>query len=224
MHPAVRGRTGSLLLLALALSSTDSAGAPRPHGLLGLEAAYDAAQRDSRFDSWAEKLTPVEVEGVGSRERKRLRLYASNGEIDPTARAEFERLAAGASEDEPHALAERLLMLVFKAAYHFAGAPITIVSGWRDRAGRHTAGDALDFRLLGVQSPRLAAYLRGLARVGVGIYTHPRTQFVHLDVRDQSYHWLDASPPGRKWREMQLRDARAAKRDAAWTPESDLPL
>ena len=71
--------------------------------------------------------------------------------------------------------------------------------------------------------PTLAAYLRGLPRVGVGIYTHPRTQFVHLDVRDQSYHWLDASPPGVKWREMQLRDAGASKRDEAWTPARDLP-
>jgi hypothetical protein len=75
-----------------------------------------------------------------------------------------------------------------------------------------------------VYAGRLAAYLRGLPRVGVGIYIHPRTQFVHLDVRDQSYHWIDASPPGVKWRERQLHDAHAEKRDAAWTAQSDLPL
>ena len=48
-------------------------------------------------------------------------------------------------------------------------------------------------------------------RAGVGIYTNPRTQFVHLDVRDQSYHWVDASPPGVKWHEAQLRDPRRRK-------------
>jgi hypothetical protein len=47
---------------------------------------------------------------------------------------------------------------------------------------------------------------------------------VHLDVRDASYHWLDASPPGVKWREKQLRDPTQMKRDAAWSPEQDLPL
>ena len=59
--------------------------------------------------------------------------------------------------------------------------------------------------------------------MGVGIYTHPRTQFVHLDVRDASYYWLDASPPGVKWHEARLYDPSAQKRDAAWTPEMDEP-
>ena len=31
-------------------------------------------------------------------------------------------------------------------------------------------------------------------------------------------------PPGVTWRERQLRDPGQAKRDAAWTPSSDLPL
>jgi len=51
-----------------------------------------------------------------------------------------------------------------------------------------------------------------------------RVHYVHLDVRDASYHWLDASPPGIKWREKQLRDPTQEKRDAAWSPEQDLPL
>ncbi len=99
-----------------------------------------------------------------------------------------------------------------------------MVSAWREHAGRHTSGDALDFKLTGVPAAQLAAYLRGLSRVGVGIYTHPRTQYVHLDVRDQSYHWLDASPPGVTWRERRIGDPAQAKRDALWTASSDLPL
>lgn len=111
-----------------------------------------------------------------------------------------------------------------KAALHYHGARVVAVSGWREHAGRHTAGEALDFKLQGVTAAALAAYLRSLPRVGVGIYTHPRTQYVHLDVREPSYHWLDGSPPGVTWKERQLRDPGQAKRDAAWTPEGDLPL
>ena len=59
--------------------------------------------------------------------------------------------------------------------------------------------------------------------MGVGIYTHPRTRYVHLDVREQSYHWLDASPPGITWKERALWDPKLVERDAAWTPEADLP-
>jgi hypothetical protein len=110
-----------------------------------------------------------------------------------------------------------------KAAYHFGSAHIQIVSGFRSNAGRHGTGDALDFKLVGVRASILAAYLRDAPRAGVGIYTHPRTQFVHLDVRDVSYHWIDASAPGKHWREGTLRDPGGKKRDASWTPDWDLP-
>jgi uncharacterized protein YcbK (DUF882 family) len=181
-----------------------------------------AAERGARIDSWAARLPDIQVKNFATRESARVRLYADSGAIDDDARTEFERLAT--RNGDPHVLAERLEQLVFKAAYHFGAARVNIVSGWRDRASRHTSGEALDFRLDGVYSPTLASYLRGLARVGVGIYTHPSTQFVHLDVRDQSYHWIDGSAAGTRSRERWLRDPHAAKRDEAWTPENDLPL
>jgi uncharacterized protein YcbK (DUF882 family) len=182
----------------------------------------EVAIREARIDSWATRLAAIDVKNVVTRETTRLRLYAPTGAVDDGARDEFERVAA--TDNEKHVLSERLEQLVFKAAYHFGGVRVAIVSGWRQHAGRHTSGEALDFKLDGVYAGRLAAYLRGLPRVGVGIYTNPRTQFVHLDVRDQSYHWIDASPPGVKWHERQLHDAHADKRDAAWTPQGDLPL
>ena len=164
---------------------------------------------------------PVDVSSALTGTRAPIRLYAADGQLDAGARARFEQLAAG--EGETHPLAPRLEQLVFKAAYRFGGASIVIVSGYRDRAGRHTTGDALDFKLVGVRAAQLAAWLRDLPRVGVGIYTHPRTQYVHLDVRDTSYHWLDGSPPGVTWKERQLRDPGQVKRDACWTPDGDLP-
>jgi hypothetical protein len=120
----------------------------------------------------------------------------------------------------------RLLRLVVKAAAHFHASEIVIVSTFRDRArigSRHRTGEAMDFTLSGVPAMRLAAHLRTYARVGVGVYTNPRTQFVHLDVREQSYHWVDASPPGKVWRESRLTDRAAPGRDAAYEPEQDLP-
>ena len=98
-----------------------------------------------------------------------------------------------------------------------------VLLGWRTGAARHGTGEAIDFKLDGVRSSELAAYLRMMPRVGVGVYTHPRTQFVHLDVREPSYHWIDASPPGVRWREAMLRDPRASNLDASWTPQMDSP-
>ncbi|HEX4403586.1 MAG TPA: DUF882 domain-containing protein [Polyangia bacterium] len=91
------------------------------------------------------------------------------------------------------------------------------------QGSRHASGEAMDFFLSGVASRDVAAYLRTLAKVGVGTYTHPRTGFVHLDVRAESFHWVDASPPGRSWREAGITDHGAAARDLAYDPRADLP-
>ncbi|HEX3345218.1 MAG TPA: hypothetical protein VHS09_11630 [Polyangiaceae bacterium] len=180
-----------------------------------------AAARDVRSASWADALAPLDVTSVATGEHAAIRLYGPDGDIDEAARMHFEHVVA--RDGEQHELASRLEQLVVKAAHHFRDAPVLVVSGWREHAGRHTTGDALDFKLQGVPAARVAVYLRGLSRVGVGIYTHPRTQYVHLDVREPSYHWLDGSPPGVTWKERQLRDPDQAKRDASWTSNDDLP-
>jgi uncharacterized protein YcbK (DUF882 family) len=202
-----------VLATALALVLLQTAAADTP---------LQAAVRSARSVPWADSLPAVEVVSETTREHASIRLYGSNGEVDDAALARFDEIAA--REGDVHDLSPRVVQLVFKAAYHFKSTRIVIVSAWRADAGRHTTGEAVDFKLEHVRANQLAAWCRTLARAGVGIYTHPRTQYVHLDVRDMSYHWLDASPPGIKWREKQLRDPAQKKRDAAWSPEQDLPL
>jgi uncharacterized protein YcbK (DUF882 family) len=185
-----------------------------------------AAARPARVSSWATALDPIDFVNLTTRARAAIRLYGGDGAVDDDARAAFEQVAASpmdAAATRVRPLAVRLEQLVVKAAYHFQRARVLVVSGFRANAGRHGTGDALDFKLEGISASRLAAYLRAFPRAGVGVYTHPRTQFVHLDVRESSYHWLDASPPGVKWREAMLRDPSAEKRDAAWTPDMDEP-
>ncbi|MGH7437537.1 MAG: D-Ala-D-Ala carboxypeptidase family metallohydrolase [Polyangiaceae bacterium] len=187
-----------------------------------IETPLVAALRPARVVAWADKLAPIEVESPAKSGVASIRLYGSDGEVDPAALEAFER-AATQPDDDVHPLAARLVQLVFKAAYHFGGRRVVVVSGFRPHASKHGTNEALDFKLKGVRASILAAYLRGMPRAGVGIYTHPRTQYVHLDVREPSFHWIDASPPGVHWREGTLWDKNAAKRDAAWTPEMDLP-
>jgi hypothetical protein len=104
---------------------------------------------------------------------------------------------------------------------------VQVISAYREPKrrdeGRHGAGRAIDFRFTNVSAAALASYLRQQPRVGVGIYTHPNTQFVHLDDRDRGFFWIDASPPGRSWRIRPIGVAGAAKRDAAYAPNLDWP-
>lgn len=195
------------------------------------ESELFAARPPARVERWTQTLAPVEVTHVATHAAMAIQLYTGEGEVDPSALRAFDEVAANDDESGTHPLAARLSQLVVKAAYHFARRPkdspapakVIVISGFRSNAGRHGTGEAVDFKLAGVRASELAAYLRQLPRVGVGVYTHPRTQFVHLDVRDASYHWLDASPPGVHWREAMLRDPRAKQRDASWSAEMDLP-
>src|SRR5258708_10823605 len=200
-----------LAVLALAIA----AGAARSQGLsearVFVETPLVAALRPARVVAWAEKLAPVEVESPNGAV-VRIRLYGSDGEIDPDALAAFERAAS--QDGNAYPLASRLVQIVFKAAYHFSGARVIVVSGFRAHASRHGTNEALDFKLKGLRAATLAAYLRGIPRTGVGVYTHPRKQYVHLDVREPSFHWIDASPPGVHWREGAMWDKGATNRDA----------
>jgi uncharacterized protein YcbK (DUF882 family) len=181
--------------------------------------------------TWAVSLGPLHIRNVNTGAEATLSLYRTDGTIDPDALDEFSRVACSLVDDAsqgPHPLALRTVQLVVKAAYFFKGADILAISSYRapkdGRENHHSGGDALDFQLDGVKAPYLAAYLRREPRVGVGIYTHPRTQYVHLDLRDEgSYHWMDGSPPGVTWREQPLLDWTRWKKDPSYKPEMDLP-
>jgi uncharacterized protein YcbK (DUF882 family) len=227
---------GALALLAVpALIVIDAAGAPLASAprvpFVSLFArspkALHVATRP--LDPAFAALLPLGVTNVNTRQRAELRLYDSTGALDPSAIARLEELLADARDPEhvEHATIDRrVLKLLFKAAYDFGAREIELISGYRKpgkrREGLHGAGRAIDFRLPGVKAAELAAYLRRLPRAGVGIYTHPRTQYVHLDVRDTSYHWLDASPPRRRWRERSLGRIKP-EHDRRYEPEMDLP-
>ncbi|HWA75152.1 MAG TPA: DUF882 domain-containing protein [Polyangiaceae bacterium] len=189
-----------------------------------------ALPSESARDEAFARLRPLRFLCPNARQAVNLRLYDDHGFVDENSARELDSLLAD-HRDPDHvqsiALDRRTLQLVYRAAYHFRVDQVEVVSAYRApgrrREGPHGRGRAIDFKLKGVTAAALAAYLRTLPRVGVGVYTHRRTQYVHLDVREQSYHWLDASPPGRTWRELRLPDSKRATRDARYTPESDWP-
>ena len=176
---------------------------------------------------WAKELSPLQVTTANTGALTVVRLYDEDGSINAAEADAFSLAAADSNGAYP--LSPRLLQLVVKTAHHFYAQGLVVVSAYRKPKAKavpdhHAKGEALDFRLPGVDYRKLAAYLRTLPRVGVGVYTDRRTHYVHLDVRDRSFHWLDASPPGVAWREAALADAKQASRDSAYSSDDDLPL
>ncbi|HKO49501.1 MAG TPA: DUF882 domain-containing protein [Polyangiaceae bacterium] len=160
-----------------------------------------------------------------------VRLYDDVGHVDEREASRLDALLADTRDPkncEQINLGRRTLQLAVRAALHFHVREVQVVSAYRKpgrrREGPHASGKAIDFKLPGVPARTLASYLRTLPRVGVGVYTHPKTLFVHLDDRERSFHWLDASPPGRSWRELSLGGGvRLIKRDAAYARRDDWP-
>lgn len=215
------------LVFALAPRPAPAAQArPRPAPALLTPPAPSAPLADPRFAS----LPALVIENQSTRERRELKLYDAYGAIDEQAAAALDALLCDArkpKQRETTRIDRRTLQLLFKAAYHFQSSEVEVVSAYRKpgrrREGPHGIGAAIDFRLRGVSAKELASYLRDIPRTGVGIYTHPKTQYVHLDSREHSFHWLDASPPRRHWREKSLGGKDLPRRDAAYRPASDLP-
>ena len=98
-----------------------------------------------------------------------------------------------------HMLDPGLLVRVDAIARHFAGKPISLVSGYRpqSRGSLHQAARALDLRVAGVTNEELVAFCKTLPDTGCGYY--PNSSFVHVDVRKKGgggVSWIDASGPG----------------------------
>jgi hypothetical protein len=108
--------------------------------------------------------------------------------------AEFKRLLRDHYSNQATEVDPALLEAVKGAATKFASNRVEVVSGYRSpkfnlslrkkghevaQTSQHCEGKAVDFRLRGVKTKELWAYVRGLKLGGVGIY--PQSAFVHCD-------------------------------------------
>jgi len=195
--------------------------APSPN-VAASEAGSSAPEARAKTLVWAVRAWPLHFRNPNTNETVDARLYTDEGVPDQAALAAVTRVVNPDGEPEE----PRVLLLVARAAYFFGATNVEALSGHRnDPKGlsKHHTGEALDFKLEKVDSGILAAHLRGFGHVGVGVYTHPGTRYVHLDSREASFHWIDASPPGKAWREWGMTDMKSLARDRAWLPEHDEP-
>lgn len=175
-------------------------------GLFACGAAGPSVEAGHAGPAASAELTPrpLQLHNVNTKERPApfllVRATAEGFQLDPQGVAQLRHLLRDTRTQRSRPPPERLLWLFAEVAQHF-DAPIEIVSGFRGNArgsSRHRTGEAIDFRVIGVDPKRVYEYCKGFPRVGVGYY--PRSQFVHLDVRERSYWWIDDSGPGQRSR------------------------
>lgn len=115
-----------------------------------------------------------------------------------------------------HPVDPRLLDMVYRLQTHFKAPEIRIISGYRTPRGaatsNHGKGRAMDLVVPGASDEDVAKLAREEGFAGVGIY--PKSGFVHVDVRERSYFWVDTSGPGKRSRVRGVLADLAAKSDA----------
>lgn len=121
------------------------------------------------------------------------------------------------SSGNEHPIDPRILDLVYRVQTHFNAHEIRIISGYRTPRktvpSNHGKGRAIDLVVPGATDEEVAKFAREQGFVGVGVY--PVSGFVHLDVRERSYFWIDTSGPGKRARTRGILGDIAAKSDAA---------
>lgn len=173
--------------------------------------------------------TPGRTAPVDANGRKKLVLMALNTQERVELQAEND--AGGFSAHEldraAHALREpssgnehpiepRALDAIYRIQVHFDAQEVRVVSGYRTPHGggsNHGKGRAIDVVIPGATDDDVAKFAREMGFMGVG--TYPRSGFVHVDVRERSYFWVDSSGPGKRNRERGILGDVASRADAA---------
>ena len=74
----------------------------------------------------------------------------------------------------------------------------------------------------GVSDEEVARFVRDQGFVGCGVY--PVSGFVHVDVRERSYFWVDSSGPGKKNRTRGILGDLAARADQRAAERGERPV
>jgi hypothetical protein len=115
-----------------------------------------------------------------------------------------------------HPVDPRALDLAYRLQTHFKAPEIRIISGYRTpRPGNnsnHGKGRAIDLVVPGATDEEVAKLAREQGFTGVGVY--PVSGFVHVDIRERSYFWIDTSGPRQRSRIRGILADLATKSDA----------
>lgn len=227
-------RWSSLAALSCALLSTVALAAPPK---VKPKPKANAAQHGARIRNWhaptPNKIAPVDEEG-----RPMLALYSlnTNERIEIPAASEHGGFSARDLDRAAHLLREprsgcehpmdpRLLDLAYRIQSYFRAQEIRVVSAYRaphrHRRSNHGLGRAIDVIVPGATDEEVAKFARELGFVGIGIY--PSSGFVHIDVRQRSYFWVDRSGPGRRNRERGILGDLAARSDSQAATRGEHP-
>jgi uncharacterized protein YcbK (DUF882 family) len=133
----------------------------------------------------------IEATSVG--EQLEVVFDLASGDMDETTYRAVKHLMRCRRTGAESPIDPRLIELLYKISQR-TGEKIVLISGFRTPAfaapnSYHVRGMAADIRIPGLTTLMVRDLARAMGVRGVGYY--PRSQFVHVDLREEPYFWTD---------------------------------
>lgn len=137
---------------------------------------------------------PVRFVNTRTSQQETVPLITRFGTINNRSRQILSRLAGPDQEIARTVLLHpKLLLMLQRVADQFPDRKIEIISGYRlgekGHSDSHNLARAVDFRVSGIQNEKLYDFIKTLPKCGTGYY--PKSNFVHLDIREETTTWVD---------------------------------
>ncbi|HEX4511927.1 MAG TPA: DUF882 domain-containing protein [Polyangiaceae bacterium] len=170
--------------------------------------------------------TKLALVALNTQERVELPALSASGGFQARDLDRAAHLLREPSSGNEHPIEPRVLDAIYRIQTHFGAQEIRVISGYRTpaaiasaRGSQHGRGRAIDVIVPGTSDDDVAKFARDMGYMGVGVY--PASGFVHVDVRDRSYFWVDSSGPGGRTRERGILSDIAAKADREATARGE---
>jgi uncharacterized protein YcbK (DUF882 family) len=133
------------------------------------------------------------IEAANTGEQVEVLLDLASGDMDEATYRAIRHLMRCRRTGAEAPIDPRLIELLYKISQR-TGEKIVLISGFRTPAfaapaSYHVRGMAADIRIPGLTALMVRDLARAMGVHGIGYY--PRSQFVHVDMRDEPYFWTD---------------------------------
>jgi len=133
------------------------------------------------------------MEAGASGEQMEITFDLASGDMDETTYRAVKHFMRCRRTGAEAPIDPRLIEMLYKISQR-TGEKIVLISGFRTPAfaapqSYHTRGMAADMRIPGMTTLMVRDLARSMGVRGVGYY--PRSQFVHVDLREEPYFWTD---------------------------------
>ena len=156
-------------------------------------------ESELRPDAFARPSGDLFLYSPNWREEVKVNIYNPDGSFNEDALKSLNHLLRCRRTDTEKPIEPHLYEILSAIQDHFDGRRLQVISGFRNQrkvTSFHFHGTAADIVVDGVRDKKVRDFASSLDSGGMGVGLYPNSHFVHVDVRPDSFRWVDYSRGG----------------------------